>query len=384
MLPHWRLAAYYFFYFAFIGAFAPYFSLYLQSLAFSAWDIGVLMSLMQVTRIVAPAVWGWLADRVGAKTPVVRAAAALSMAGFAGFFATREFPGVFAAMAALAFFWSAALPLVEAMTLGHLGAAVNRYGRIRLWGSIGFIAAVLGVGYLLDRMPIGTILWVCQALLGGILLCSLLVPEAAPLRHDADQLSLGAILRRTEVLRLLGACFLMAAAHGPLYVFLSIYLVGHDYSKAAVGSLWTLGVVIEIGVFMYMPRLLRTFSLHGILRFSFACAVVRFLVIGWAVEFPGAVVFAQMLHGATFGAYHAAAVAAVSQWFGGRHQARGQALYAGVSFGGGGMVGGLVSGYAWEVLGPALTYTLGSSFALLGFLLLGGRSRASSPPPAAR
>lgn len=384
MLRHWRLAAYYFFYFAFIGAFAPYFSLYLQSLQFSAWDIGVLMSLMQVTRIVAPTMWGWLADRVGAKTPVVRAAAVLSVVGFAGFFATRNFAGVFVAMAALAFFWSAALPLVEALTLGHLGTAVARYGRIRLWGSIGFIAAVLGVGYLLDHMPIGTILWVCQMLLGGIMLCSLLVPEAPALRHEADHVSLRAILGRTEVLRLLGACFLMAAAHGPLYVFLSIYLVDHAYSKAAVGSLWTLGVVIEIGVFMYMPRLLRSFSLHGILRFSFLCAVVRFLLIGWAVEVPGAVVVAQMMHGATFGAYHAAAVAAVSQWFGGRHQARGQALYAGVSFGGGGMVGGLVSGYTWELLGPALTYTVGSLFALLGFLVLGGKSGVSSPPPVER
>ena len=67
-----------------------------------------------------------------------------------------------------------------------------------------------------------------------------------------------------------------------------------------------------------------------------------------------------------------------------RHQARGQALYAGVSFGGGGMVGGLVSGYTWELLGPALTYTVGSLFALSGYLVLGGRSRVSSLPPVER
>lgn len=92
MVPYWRLSAYYFFYFAFIGAFSPYFTLYLQSLAFSAWDIGVLMSLMQLMRVLAPNLWGWLADRLGAKTPIVRGAALMSLAGFSCFFSRKASP----------------------------------------------------------------------------------------------------------------------------------------------------------------------------------------------------------------------------------------------------------------------------------------------------
>ena len=94
MVPYWRLSAYYFFYFAFIGAFSPFFTLYLQSLKFSAWDIGVLMSLMQVMRLLAPNLWGWLADRLGAKTPIVRGAALMSLAGFSCFFFAQGFAGV--------------------------------------------------------------------------------------------------------------------------------------------------------------------------------------------------------------------------------------------------------------------------------------------------
>ena len=71
LLPYWRLSGFYFFYFAFIGAFAPYWSLYLQSLEFNALQIGVLMSLLLITRIFSPSVWGWLADHTGKRVRVV-------------------------------------------------------------------------------------------------------------------------------------------------------------------------------------------------------------------------------------------------------------------------------------------------------------------------
>ena len=112
------------------------------------------MSLMQVMRLLAPNLWGWLADRLGAKTPIVRGAALMSLLGFSCFFFTQSFSGFFFGMALLAFFWSAALPLVEALTFTHLGAQASRYGAIRLWGSVGFIVAVLGLGWLLDRLPL--------------------------------------------------------------------------------------------------------------------------------------------------------------------------------------------------------------------------------------
>ena len=82
------------------------------------------------------------------------------------------------AMALLAFFWSAALPLVETLTFDHLRAEPARYSRIRLWGSIGFIAAVMGTGALLDRVPLPGLLWVIVGTLGGILVYAWAVPEA--------------------------------------------------------------------------------------------------------------------------------------------------------------------------------------------------------------
>jgi PPP family 3-phenylpropionic acid transporter len=166
-LPYWRLSGYYFFYFAFIGAFSPYFGLYLQSLSFSAWDIGLLMSQMQLMRLFAPYLWGALADRLGQRVAIVRLAGVLSLIGFSSFFVVRSFEAMLLAMALLAFFWSAALPLVETLTFDHLREQPARYSRIRLWGSIGFIVAVMGTGALLDRLPLSALLWVIAATLAG-------------------------------------------------------------------------------------------------------------------------------------------------------------------------------------------------------------------------
>jgi len=372
MIPYWRLSGYYFFYFAFIGAFSPYFSLYLQSIGSSAAQIAMLMSLMSVMRMLAPTMWGWLADRLGVRAPIVRLSALLSLIGFTGFLVSDTYAVLFLSMVFLAFFWSAALPLVETLTFAHLGDRVGRYGNIRVWGSVGFIVAVLGLGYLLDGLPVRAVLWISLATLAGILFCAMTIPEARTPPAPEGHMALGEILSLPHVRALFAACFFMSAAHGALYVFYSVHLVASGYSKSLVGWMWTLGVVAEICVFMGMPQLLRTYSLRNILIFSFVAAVLRFALIGWGAESLGLLLFAQVLHGATFGAYHSAAVAAVNRWFGVRHQARGQALYGSISFGAGGMIGGVISGYTWERVGPEWTYSLGSLFAFLGLLVLVG------------
>jgi PPP family 3-phenylpropionic acid transporter len=371
------LAAWYFFYFAFVGAFAPYFTLYLQDVGLTAWEIGVLMSVPQVMRMLAPNLWGWLADHLGQRTAIVRLAALGSVLGFAVFFFTRDYFPMLAAMALVWFFWSAALPLVEAMTLDQLRSQPDRYGSIRVWGSVGFIASVLGIGLLLDYLPIAAILWACLAILASVLASALTLPDGK-VGAGETAAPLGSQLRQPEVIALLAACFFMSVAHGPLYVFFSIHLVEHGYDKMAVGMLWSLGVLAEILVFMFMPRLMRRISLRAILLASYALAVLRFLLIGWAVDVVVLLLFAQVLHGATFGAYHAASMAVLTRWFGPRQQARIQGLYGSISFGAGGMIGGLLSGEAWGSLGSGVTYTLAACFAACGLLLVWRGLRSAS------
>lgn len=368
--PYWRLSSFYFFYFAFIGAYNSYFGLYLQSLEFSALMIGVVISMMQIMRIFAPYLWGSLADRWGRRTPLIRLSVTMGLLCFIPLFFIDRFTSMLAVIAVLALFWSAALPLTESLTLEHLRTQPERYGRIRLWGSLGFIVVVVTVGNVLDHSPAVAVLWSCVVLLAGTALAAMLMPETQ-VRHASHVTEpLLPLLKRPEVMCVLAACFFMSVAHGPLYVFYSIHLVDHGYTKTSVGLLWALGVVAEIIVFIYMPQILRRWSLRGLFLFSFAAAGLRFLLIAWGVESLVLVLFAQILHGATFGICHATAMSALSRWFGPRHQGRVQGLYGSVSFGAGGLVGSLISSWLWQPIGAGWVYSFASLAGLCGLLLI--------------
>ncbi|MGQ0522802.1 MAG: MFS transporter [Betaproteobacteria bacterium] len=374
-LPYRRLAGFYFFYFAYLGAFAPFFSLYLEAVGMSAVEIGLLMALPQLTRIAAPHLWGWLADRGPSRLRIVRWTGIAGLACFLGVFAGSGFALLFIVLFAMTFFWSAALPLVEATTLSHLGEETARYGRIRVWGSVGFIVAVVMVGYLLDWFEVGVLPVTVAAMMIGMLVLSWSLPDAASAPHPSDALTIGDIVRRPAVIALVTASALMAAAHGPYYTFYSIHLVDHGYSKGMTGLLWALGVICEIGIFMWMPHLYRAYTLRQILIASFALAVVRFLMIGWAADSLLVLLLAQTLHAATFGSFHAAAIGVVHRMFRGRHQARGQAIYGSLAFGLGGAAGAFASGYGWEHLGAGITFSLSSLCALIGLLILWSKLR---------
>ena len=391
-LPYWRLSLYYFFYFAFIGVFSPYFTLYLQSLSMSATDIALMMSQMQFMRLLAPAFWGWLADKRGRQVDIIRLSALCACIGFTGFFLTDDFIQLFIPMTLMAFFWSAALPLVESLTFAHLADESHRYSRIRVWGSVGFIAAVLAGGALLDRLPIGEVPAMVFVVLLGILVMAFRLPEGRRLagvatdktavRAEEPLVTLMSVLRVRQVWMLLLACFLMASAHGVYYVFYSIHLDDLGYSKGMIGLLWSLGVLVEIGLFMVMAPLMQRYSLRGLLLVTYAAAVVRFLMIGWGAESLALLLMAQSMHGLTFGVHHAASIAAVNQWFPRHIHARGQALYSSISFGGGGLFGGIVSGLVWDPLGAGWAFTLGALFALAGWFCIAQGMRRSATPVA--
>ncbi len=369
-IPYWQLSGYYYFYFAFVGAISPYWGPYLKSLGFTALEIGVLMSLLAVMRMFAPNIWGWMADRSGRRVAIIQFAAIASLISFCGVFFGNSFWWLFAVMAGMSFFWSASLPLVEATTFSHLGERTDKYGRIRLWGSVGFIVSVVGIGYVLDYAPISWLPWMVLAMLAGVAVFARYIPEAEALPHASDHVPIWHVIRKPPVLALIAACFLMSAAHGPYYSFYSIYLGDHGYSKSHIGWLWALGVICEIGVFLYIPRLFKRYALESVLMASFAIGVARFLLIAWGINFPELIILAQVLHAATFGAYHAAAVALIHRTFKGRHQAKGQAFYNGISFGAGGALGSLYAGQAWDNLGASGTFTIAAGCALLGLLLL--------------
>jgi PPP family 3-phenylpropionic acid transporter len=376
MSPAIRLSMYFGAYFLYMGAFVPYFALYLAARGLSAGEIALVLAMPQVARIVAPSFWGWLADRSGAARGIVIGSGCAILAGYLVLGAADGALALALVMLAMSLASAGAMPLVEAITLASLEGRAERYGPIRMWGSIGFIAGVMGTGVWLDAHVPQSLLGVILVLAALALGTAFLLPVARPAAPGAGaEARLGQVLRRPEVAALLAACCCMSAAHGALYGFFSLHAEALGYSKTAIGALWTLGVVAEIVVFLAWPQLARRYSLRGLLIAAFLCAVARFVAIGWGTHVLVLLVAAQLLHAATFGVFHAASVAAVHRLFTGRLQARGQTLYSSLSYGLGGGAGLLVAGWSWEALGPGLSFTLSSVFALAGAALVTWRVR---------
>jgi len=370
-----RLAAFYFAYFAHAGAFVPYFTLWLAARELTAAQIAVVMAMPQVARIFAPALWGWLADRSGAGRAIVLFSGMALVVGYLALHAVHAFTGVALVMLALSVLAAGALPIVEMITFSTLEGRSGQYGPVRLWGSIGFILGVLGLGAWLDHRPVATVLDWVLALAVISFMVSFALPTIATPPPAREGVRLGAVIRRSDVIAFFGACFCMSVAHGAMYAFYSIYLEASGYPKTLIGALWTLGVVAEILVFLCLPQILRQFGLRGLLLASFVCAAARFLAIGWGAGSLAVLVAAQLLHAATFGTFHAAAVAAVHRFFPGALAARGQALYSSIGFGLGGAVGILLAGWTWEALGPAPSFTISAAFGLAGLALVAWRVR---------
>jgi PPP family 3-phenylpropionic acid transporter len=382
-VPRRRLAALYFVYFASVGAFVPYWGLYLDSLSFSAVQIGQLMAILMAMKIVGPNLWGWVADHTGRRVGIVRAATLAATLIFSAVLVTTSYWGLALAMAGFSLFWHAALPQVEATTMSYLGAEAARYSRIRVWGSIGFIVSAMALAGLFEHRGVQWFPVVALVLLAGIWLMSLSVPERPVVDTPQGGAALREVLFKPVVLALLGACFLMQASHAPYYAFFSIYLEDHGYSRSTIGLLWSLGVAAEVVVFLVIHR---WFARHGpvrLLALAMLITALRWVMIARLVDSLPAIVAAQIMHAASYGVYHASAIQLIHRLFPGRLQGRGQALYSSMSFGLGGAVGSLISGYGWELLGPAATFTLAgavaASAALLVWVVLGRRRLAAAP-----
>jgi PPP family 3-phenylpropionic acid transporter len=368
-VPYWRLSGFYFFYFATLGCFLPYWSLYLKGIGFNPIEIGELSALLVGTKIIAPNLWGWIADHTGKSLRIIRIAAFFAALLFAGFLYTQHYFWVAWITISFSFFWNAVLPQFEAVTLFHLKNESHRYSQIRLWGSVGFIVTVLGMGWLLDKQPVTILPFAIIVLLILNWWVTLITPDSKTISDGPASLGMLQIIKKPEVLAFFLANILLQIAHSPYYVFYSIYLKQNHYSATVTGLLWALGVLAEIVLFIYMRRLLKRFSLRAILLLSLVLATGRWLIIGWCPDYLGLLIMAQLLHAATFGGAHVAAIHLVHLYFGEQHQGKGQALYSSLSFGLGGVLGSLYSGYYWESLGSKFVYSVAALCCGIAFVI---------------
>ncbi|MDP9941521.1 MFS transporter [Ectopseudomonas alcaliphila] len=379
-LPYWRLSGFYFFYFALLGGTAPFLALYFDHLGFSPARIGELIAIPMLMRCLAPNLWGWLGDHTGQRLLIVRFGALCTLVCFAGIFFSQSYAWLALIMATHAFFWHAVLPQFEVITLAHLREQAARYSQIRLWGSIGFIVAVVGLGLLFEWLSLDAYPAALVVIMAGIVAGSFWVPNAQPLQRPSTPEQGGFMrqLRRPGILAFYICVGLMQLSNGPYYTFLTLHLEGVGYSRGAIGLFWALGVVAEILLFLVMARLLQRYSLRAVLLASFLITAVRWLLLGSLAQYLPVLLLAQCMHAATFGAFHAACIHFVQRSFADRQQGQGQALYASLA-GIGGALGALYAGYSWKGLGPAWTFAIASLVALLAAFIIATRLPPERP-----
>jgi PPP family 3-phenylpropionic acid transporter len=331
---------------------------------FTVIEIAILMSVLQVTRIIGPFSWGWLSDYLSNRIGIIRFCACLGALVFIAIYFLHSYISFFIWMFVLHIILSSLMPLGESATVHALfkdNSFDKRYGRLRLWGSIGFIVMVLFAGELFQRNSIELYPLVGTVVLIALAAITFLMHEPKLERHKMVKGEFWVVLLNPDVRWFLLSGFFMQFAHAALYVFYSLYLADLGYNKFQIGLFWALGVFAEVVFFYYQSKVLSRLDPEVVLQASFGIGIIRFALMAF-LPITSVLIIAQIMHAGTFAAHHSAATKLLQRWFTGPLQARGQALMATVSYGLGGTLGGLFAGWIWENSQPRDVFVI-SAFA---------------------
>jgi MFS transporter, PPP family, 3-phenylpropionic acid transporter len=372
LIPYAALSASYF---AHVGLFLPYLPLWLQDLGLSLLVISWLNAIPPATRLAAPYLWGWLTDHTGQPSRIMRICASACVLGSVGLCWGLELGIPWLALSLLVLFFhnSALMPMSEAAIakeVSHGGQFDTRlYGRVRLWGSGGFLSTVLCAGAWYQWQGIESLPWLSLVAVIVLWLCVWRLPQTVEAKHtEQGPAAVGPVLRRSEVRWFFGAAFFHVLAHMSVHVFLSLYLASLGYGKAMIGVLWAFSVIVEIAWFSTQGRWLPRWPLTTWLKLCAAFTVLRMLITASLADWLLIALIAQAMHAITFAAHHTACTALLTQYFPGSLRSRGQALYVIFAYGCAGVLGALFGGLLSEHYGLASVFWMCAVIALMALL----------------
>lgn len=367
-----KLGAFYFFYYSIVGTFMPYWSLYLQDQGFSFNEIGLLSSIAIMTRFFAPFIWGWIADKSGQRMLLVRIATWMeAMIWFLIFIIPNHFQSIALLMLIFSFFQNAILAQFEGVTLFWLGEKrAELYGKVRKWGSVGFIVGVFSIGALLEIVAISMlpIMLLCIAFTAFIWSFTIQEPSHAP-KSQKKLEPLLPILKRPIVWAFFSIEFVMLFAQAPFYSFYSNYLKQAGFSTTEIGFLWSVGVIAEIIMFAYATFFLKHFSWRSLISLCLCMTGIRFVIVGVFPEIFIMQFISQTLHAFSFGLFHVLAMRIIFQNFSLGQQGRGQALYS-TMWGLGVASGSILAGHYWQQFSGEWIFIFAGCMTVVGFFFV--------------
>lgn len=362
----------------------PYTGVFLDGRGFSSEQIGSLLAVVTITRVFGPNLWAAIADKTGRVGQIMRFGCLVAFICFLFVFIAEGFWQLSITFGLMMLFWTAVLPQLEVITVNATRTRKGGYGSVRLWGSIGFIALTILVGFLLDVYSSEVVIVCIAACLLSLYLATLCVstPRPASKARQVDDKHWSLVFQ-LPFLAFIISTTMLQVSFASYYNFFALYMQDYDYSGKQTGVLLALGVAAEILIFLVAARLIRRVGIKWLLFIGLAMTALRWSLLASLPDVIAIVVFAQLLHAFSFGLTHSVSIHFLHTYFPESFQSRGQAIYGSVAFGIGGALGSYISGFTWQQGEGAhfsfmLSAVIVASGAFIVFLIPSNRFQAKS------
>ncbi|MFH1568774.1 MAG: major facilitator superfamily domain-containing protein 6 [Gemmatimonadota bacterium] len=369
---------FYLLYYAAMAALLPYLTLYYQQLGLRGGQIGVLVAIPPVLTLFGASLWGAAADATRRHRLVLCLAIAGAAVAALALSRVGAFGWLVPTVVVFAFFVAPITALADNAVMELLGDRRDRYGRVRLWGAVGWGVAAPLVGRLVEQRGLGLSFYAYAALMLACLLVAARLPVAAGHRAVLGQ-GLRRLLGNRQWRLFLFLAFVGGAGLGFVHHFLFLYMEQIGASRTTMGLALTTATLSELVFFYCADRWVRRYGVRPLFIAAMLASSVRLFAYS-VTDAPWVVLVIQLLHGPSFAMMWTAGVSWANRLAPPGLGATAQGLFTGVNFGLAGAAGALVGGVLFEHLGPVPMYRIASLGVLAGAVvyLLAGR-RGDTP-----
>ena len=353
------LSIFYFFYFAIVGVYVIFMPKVLAMLGYSASEIGIIFGAAPLVRFILPFFFT-RGLKLDAKVFNL-ATFVMLLSAFAFYFSINNFYALFLSNIALGIGMSLILPYVEMLALEYIGK--EKYGKIRLFGSVGFILVALVLVKFLSSADVALLYLLALTIITSLVSFILIRVGKAVEKSSDNNLHDISLLKHWK---LWTSMMLMQMSFGAFYNFFTIYETARGISLDMTINLWVFGVIVEIIMLFFQGRFLRL-NLLFILEITTFSAVIRWMLLFLFPQNLTLLFIAQSLHALSFALFYSASISYLHQLY--TSKALAQQFYSGITFGLGGFIGAIVFGYIYQYAAD-YTFLVASLVALASFVLI--------------
>ncbi len=323
-------------FYLYAGIFVPFLGLWLKSRGLTASEIGIIIAIPHIMKIISAPVISQMADKREEYWRPLMICTGISLFFFSFYFIANNFLTIFMVSVAVSLVMPAMMPLLETITLNQVRRCNLNYGRIRSVGSLSFIVATLSFGLFLKSNSVDYVIWATFIALALFLITALFLPRGnRRLSSTFDQdksRPIRIMLVNRDFIIFLVIVGLLQMSHGVYYSMGSIHWKENGIEEDIIGLLWAIGVIAEIGIFVFCDKLISRFNTYYFLIIIALFGALRWGIIAVSFSVPLLLV-TQLIHGLTYGAAHLVAIKYISSNISDKYSGTAQSLYSALPLG---------------------------------------------------